>query len=480
MTIATAGQQTDPRPLVVDLDGTLIRTDLLVESFLALMAKHPFAAIRALGMLRHGKAALKAHLADLVSMDVHLLPLDPAVVTLIEQARADGRPVYLASASDARYVKALADHLGWFDGIFGSEPGNNLSGKAKADVLVKAFGARGFDYVGNDKVDMHVWEHGATPYLAGGSSTLARSLRQRRPDAVVLDHRAGGLKPYIKALRPHQWLKNLLIFAPAAAGHQLFPHLVELMIAFVAFSLCASSVYITNDLLDLQGDRDHPRKRHRPFSSGTIPATRGMIMAIGLLLIAFELAALVPPMFALSLAAYYVLTTAYSLYLKRKPIVDVIVLACLYGMRLVAGGYASGTVLSPWLEGLAVFLFLSLALVKRCAEINGRIRSGKGELKGRGYRLDDLPMLEAMAAASGYNAALVLALYINSAPERFLYAHPHRLWLLCILLLAWISRILLLTRRGHMNEDPVIFAVRDRWSLVLGILCGLVIVAARL
>ncbi len=232
-----------------------------------------------------------------------------------------------------------------------------------------------------------------------GNAGLARQLGRAHDNVVVLPHEQGGLKPYLKALRPHQWLKNVLIFAPAAAGHTLFDNLPALLVAFLAFSMCASSVYISNDLLDLSADRAHPRKQRRPFASGAASASRGALLAAALLIGALVLALFLPTRFLLALSAYYLLTTAYSFYLKRKPIVDVMALACLYGMRLIAGGYASQTILSPWLEALAIFLFLSLALVKRCAELEGQARSGKGELAGRGYRLSDLPVLEAMAAA---------------------------------------------------------------------------------
>lgn len=467
-------------PLVVDLDGTLIRTDLLVESFLSLLAKNPIAALASLLVLFQGKAAFKAHLAGLVELQLHSLPLDPAVVALIEAARGEGRPVWLASASHERYVTGLAEHLGWFDGVLASTPERNLAGRAKADALIARFGRQGFAYAGNAKVDLAIWEHSAGAFMAGGSGSLARSLRRMRPEAVILEHKAGGIAPYLRAMRPHQWLKNVLIFVPATAGHVLMHELPTLIVAFLAFSLCASSVYITNDLLDLPGDRDHPRKRNRPLASGAIPAVRGALLAMLLLVLAFATAFTLGLPFLLSLGVYMVVTSAYSLYLKRKPVVDVIVLACLYGMRIVAGGSASDVVLSVWLVAFGIFLFLSLALVKRCAELVDRIKNDKGDPSGRGYVLSDLPVLESMAAAAGYNAALVLAIYINSAPERLLYAHPERLWLLIIVLIAWISRILVLTRRGHMNDDPVIFAVRDRWSLVLGGVSGLVLIAASL
>lgn len=362
--------------------------------------------------------------------------------------------------------------------MFGTEGGHNLAGPAKAAALVEAFGEQGFDYIGNAPVDLPIWRTARTALIAGGDKALARRLLAVKADAVVLAHEGGGFRPYWKAMRPHQWLKNLLLFVPAAAGHTLVADLPTLLLAFAAFCMCASSVYIANDLLDLASDRDHPRKRRRPFAAGTASATTGIMMAVGLLVVAFALTVVLPPMFGVALAAYYVLTTAYSFSLKRKPVIDVVALACLYGMRLLAGGYASGTELSPWLEALAIFLFLSLALVKRCAELVVRIQANKGDPVGRGYRLTDLPVLEAMAAAAGYNSGLVLALYINSSPERAMYAHPHRLWVLCILLLVWISRILLLTRRGEMNDDPVVFAVSDRWSQILGAACAVVVIAA--
>jgi 4-hydroxybenzoate polyprenyltransferase/phosphoserine phosphatase len=467
-----------PRPLVVDLDGTLIKTDLLVESFLHLLARHPFRAFAALGMLTHGKAAFKAKLADEAALDLHLMPLDGAVCDLIAERRAKGGQVALASASDARYVHGLATHLGWFDTVFGTTDNINLSGHAKADKLVATYGEEGFDYVGNHKVDFPIWEKAHTAYLVGGDAALGRALSKRHRNSEQLAYEDRGIRPYLKAIRPHQWLKNLLIFLPAVAGHTLIEDLPTLIIAFVAFSLCASSVYVPNDLLDLAGDRDHPRKKNRPFASGQAAPIVGAFMVPILLISSFGLSLFLPFKFMLALAVYYVLTIAYSFYLKRKPVVDVMVLACLYGLRVVAGAYASETILSPWLEALAIFLFLCLALVKRCAELVARQNSGKGELTGRGYRLADLPILEAMAAAAGYNSALVLAIYINTAPERFAYGHPHRLWVLCVLLLAWISRVLVLTRRGDMNDDPVIFAVRDKWSLIIGACCTAVVVAA--
>ena len=466
-------------PLVVDLDGTLIRSDLLVESFLALAGADPRAALRALLMLRRGKAAFKAAVADAAILDVTTLPFDDDVLALVRRARAEGRETHLASASDQRYVQAVAEHLGVFDGAEGSHGGCNLSGVAKADRLAARFGERGFDYVGDAAVDVAVWSRARTAYVIAPSPKLRRRMTARSLTPEPVGERGGGVRGLAKAMRPHQWLKNLLVFAPLMAGHDFsVPTIGAAVVAFVAFSLVASSVYLLNDLVDLRSDREHARKRRRPFASGRASVLRGLMLAPVLLLTGAAFAAFLPWRFGATLAGYYALTLAYSFALKRVMTVDVITLACLYGARLVAGGYATGVELSRWLEALAVFLFLSLALVKRAGELADRIAEGKGDPAGRGYRLSDLPMVEAMAAASGYVAVLVLALYFNSAAVEPLYKAPHRLWLICVVVLYWVSRMLMKAHRGEMHDDPLVFAVRDRPSQVCGLIAGAALVAA--
>ncbi len=461
-------------PLVVDLDGTLIRTDLLVESFLSLAGADPRDAMRAIFALRHGKAAMKAAIADAALIDVATLPFDEAVLAFIAEQRAIGRPVVLASASDRRYVEAVAEHLGLFDTVLGSEGGVNLSGVRKADRLVALYGEGGFDYIGDAAVDCEVWSRARRAYAKAPSKGLARTIARKGVAAETIGERSGGLRHYIKALRPHQWLKNVLVFAPALGAHAFsMLSLLACVAAFVSFSLCASSVYLLNDLLDLRNDRDHARKRKRPFASGAVPLAHGILMVPALLLIAVGIGAFLPFKFLLGLMAYWVLTTSYSFKLKRVVMIDVIVLACLYGARILAGSLATGIALSPWLGALSVFVFTSLALIKRCTELVDRIAAGKGDPKGRGYQLADLPILEAMAAAAGFVAVLVLALYLNSPDVNHLYRYPHRLWLLCVVVLYWISRILIKAHRGEMHDDPVVFAVRDRVSQI----CGLISVA---
>ena len=465
-------------PLVVDLDGTLVRSDLLVESFLALVSAFPGRALAALWALRRGKAAFKAAVADHAAVEAATLPYDEDVLAAVRAARAEGRPTVLASASDVRLVRAVAAHLDAFDAVLGSEPGTNLAGERKADALAARYGEGGFDYVGDHPVDRAVWTRARRAVVVRPSARFARRLEREGLAVEPLGVRRPALRPHLRALRPHQWLKNALIFAPPLAGHAPPPALLACLLAFVSFSLCASSVYVLNDLLDLASDRDHARKRRRPFASGDVPLAHGALMAPLLLLAAVAVGAFLPGRFLMVLAGYFALTLSYSLGLKRLVMIDVVTLACLYGARLLAGSAASDVLLSHWLEALAVFLFLSLALVKRLAELVDRIAAGKGDPAGRGYRLSDLPMVEAMAAASGFVAVVVLALYLNSPDVGVLYRYPHRLWLICVVVLYWVSRMLITAHRGEMHDDPVVYAVRDRASQVCGLLCAAVVACA--
>lgn len=460
-------------PLVVDLDGTLLRSDLLVESFFALLSSRPFAALAALPLIAKGRSTFKSKLADEVVLDLHTLPLNENVVAFIKAERAKGRPVYLASAADHRYVEALAEHLGLFEGAFGSDERSNLAGEVKARLLCEKFGEKGFDYIGNAKADEAIWRKARQVLIADAPGGLVRRVRTWSPDAHIVSQRATTLRDYLKALRVQQWLKNLLVFVPAAAGHELSNHLLACIVAFFSFSLCASSVYIINDLLDLRNDRLHQRKRFRPLAAGKVPLQLGMAAVPVLLGGSALLAILISPAFLGVLTLYFALTLLYSLVLKRKMMVDVIALAGLYGTRLLAGSVASGVALSPWLAALSTFLFVSLALVKRCTELNDRKAHGRDNPPGRGYRIDDLGMLEAMATSSGYVSVLVMALYLNSQAAIGLYSHPERLWLICVVMLYWLSRILILTKRNEMNDDPVVFAATDKISLV----CGAVVIA---
>lgn len=456
-------------PLVVDLDGTLLRTDLLYESFFAWMGKAPLKAIASLLTLRGGIAPFKAAIARAVTLDVLILPVNASVLAYLEAEHAKGRALYLASASHETYVKSVAEHLGLFTGYFGSSATHNLKGAAKAAALVEAFGVRGFDYIGNDVADFAVWQQTAGIFVTTTDTAFEQAILRQFPGAQAIAQPHPTRRDFLKALRAHQWLKNLLILVPMFAAHEFsIENLAIATLAFASFCALASSGYLLNDLLDLSSDRAHHRKRYRAFAAGIIPIATGVRMLAALFATSMLLGLFLPSAFIITLLLYYVLTLAYSSILKRRMMLDVVVLALLYALRLVAGGVATGVALSAWLLSFASFFFLSLALIKRSAELVQRRIHDEGDPKGRDYRISDLPMLESMAAASGYVAALTSGLYINGGNVSALYSNPGYLWAMPVILLYWVSRMLMLTHRGQMVDDPVLFAVRDRVSLICG------------
>ncbi|MDH2078405.1 UbiA family prenyltransferase [Pseudomonas atacamensis] len=469
-------------PLVVDLDGTLLRSDLLLETGLAFVRHRPLKALRLFKWLVKGKAALKANLARAVDIDVTVLPYDPAVLDLVNSARNSGRKVVLATASHISLAERIAEHLGIFDQVLASDEKVNLSSHRKRDLLVENFGVKGFDYVGNSSDDLSVWEVARDAYVVNPERGVERRAQAIGNVKRVMLSNVAGVKDWRKALRLHQWMKNILIFVPLLAAHQLGNYLLiwQGVLAFLFFGLCASSVYLLNDLLDLADDRHHGTKRFRPFASGRLSISSGIMVFPVLLIGAFAGAALfLPWAFVATLVAYYILTFAYSLWLKRQMAVDVIALAALYTLRIIAGAAAFGLELTFWILAFSMFMFLSLALVKRYAELGEARRKGLTQkTRGRGYYPGDLEMISSLGASSGYLAVMVLALYIHDQATTSLYAHPQIIWLACPLLLFWVTRVWMLTHRGQMHDDPVVFAIRDRVSLMVGALFCLVFWAA--
>jgi 4-hydroxybenzoate polyprenyltransferase/phosphoserine phosphatase len=470
------------RPLVVDLDGTLIRSDVLIESGFAYLkaAPHRFYA-PLVWLARDGKSGLKTGLAEATNVDVSVLPYDPAVLEWLKAEREAGRSLVLATASHERYAQAISDHLGLFDKTFASNRDVNLSSHKKRDRLVAEYGEKGFDYAGNSRDDIAVWQSAERAYVVNPNSGVERAARKIGNVERVIESRPPSVRTWAKSLRLHQWLKNLLILVPLLAAHKLTsPDLVvAAIIAFLTFGLCASSVYLLNDLLDLEDDRHHPVKRRRPLASGALPLMWGLGLFPILLVGAFVGArAFLPWRFCVVLLGYYVLTLAYSMYLKRQVMVDVVVLAMLYTIRIVAGTAAIHGRLTFWLLAFSMFIFLSLALVKRYAELHSMKERGLVKTRGRGYVASDLPLLSSLGTSSGYLAVLVLALYIQDGKTASLYRHPQVIWLACPLLLYWVSRTWVIAHRGLMHDDPIVFAARDRVSLAVVALVGLVFWAA--
>lgn len=453
--------------LVVDLDGTLLKSDMLYESFwsaFSLNWRSPFLSVAALG---RGKAALKSYLRSEADVDAISLPYDEAVIEYVRAHRARGGRTALVTASNQVFANDIAEHLQIFDEVYGSDAAHNLKGSKKASFLVERFGDVGFCYMGDAAADLPVWKEAKKIVTVNAAPSVRQQAESLGKPFEHLATTAKSLSPYMKALRPQQWLKNILIFLPMLAGHQLNATTAwNSFLAFVAFSLIASSVYVLNDLLDLNADRAHPRKRLRPFASGAVPIAHGSFLALASLLLGGVISAFIGWQFLLTLSAYFVLTTAYSLQFKRQIILDICVLASLYTMRILAGGVATGIELSVWLFAFSIFFFFSLAAVKRQAELVDMAERGTMTAKGRGYHVEDLPIISMVGLAAGYISVLVMALYVSSPAVRQLYAISEILWGICCVLLYWLTRVVLITHRGAMHDDPVVFAAKDRVSQI--------------
>jgi 4-hydroxybenzoate polyprenyltransferase len=469
-------------PLIVDLDGTLIWTDMLHESAFQVVRDRPLDVLCIPYWLMLGKAVLKRQLASRSSFDAAVLPYNDTLVAWLKAQRARGRRIVLCTASDQIIANAIAAHLGVFDEVLASDGHLNLAGANKADALAARYGDGCFDYVGNAGADLAVWRRARKAIVVNSSPKLARRAAALCSVEQVFPAARRGLAAWTKVLRTHQWIKNLLLFVPLVAAHRVtdINGWLTLMLAFIAFSLCASTVYIANDLLDLASDRAHPRKRRRPFASGAVPAWQGVVLAPLLLVSSLALGSLVGGGFLFWMLFYFALTCAYSWGLKRMMLLDCIALAILYTLRIVAGAAAFSIPLSFWLLAFSVFLFLSLAFVKRYAELQTQALSGKCKVHGRGYYTTDEPLIMNLGVTAGYAATVVLALYLNSENVQMLYAMPQAVWGAVPVMIFWISWMWMQAHRGQMHDDPVVFAVKDRASQLSALAFGAVLLAGAL
>ncbi|HEY0233254.1 MAG TPA: UbiA family prenyltransferase [Dokdonella sp.] len=466
-------------PLCVDLDGTLIRSDLLLESALVLVRRNPLNLFRFAAWLCKGRAHLKRQIALRTAIDIAALPYDERLLCWLRDDARE-RSKILCTASDQGLADAVAAHVGGFDAVYASDGHNNLGGAGKAALLVDRFGERGFDYAGNAWPDLHVWAHARRAVLVNAPAALLRRVRRTHEVERVFERPRAGWRVWLSALRLHQWMKNVLVFVPLLAAHlALQPNAVlRSTVAFICFGLCASSAYLLNDLFDLEADRQHPRKRLRAFAAGALPIGSGLLAAPLLSVAALALGYVLSPEFALVLFLYCATTLLYSVVLKRIAMLDVVSLAVLYTIRIIAGAVAIPVPASFWLLAFSMFLFLSLAMMKRYTELRGVVATGGLRAHGRGYAVKDLPLIQALGPASGYLSVLVLALYINSTASEVLYRHPLVLWLWCPMLLYWISRAWLVSHRDDMHDDPVVFALTDPVSLFVLCACALVAIGA--
>ncbi|NOZ33493.1 MAG: UbiA family prenyltransferase [Alphaproteobacteria bacterium] len=467
-------------PLVLDLDGSLLRTDLLLETVLAYLRHNPMGIFLVLAWFLRGRAHLKRQLGRAATLDVELLPISDELAEFATNAAKGGRTVGIATAADELLARRVARRFDFVDFVIASNGVTNLKGRAKAQLLAEKF-PNGFTYAGDSEADIEVWRRASGIVLAGASAKTARAaVALNKPVEAVFRAPGLGLRGWLKALRVHQWAKNALVFVPVVlAGLATEVNAIAVAaLAFFALGLVASGTYLINDLLDLSDDRRHWSKKNRPLASGRMGISTGVVAGAGLVGGGFLLAIPAGGAVVGLLAVYTVLTLTYSIYLKRQPILDVFTLASLFTLRLGVGIAAVGVVPSAWLLVFSMFVFASLSFAKRLTEIQRSGAAGRTEVAGRGYRVDDAPLVLAMGIAAGFGSVMIMVLYImNDAFSAAFYSAPVFLWVFPSVMFLWISRVWLVCHRGELNDDPVAFAIKDRASLALGGLMGLAFVA---
>jgi 4-hydroxybenzoate polyprenyltransferase len=466
--------------IAVDLDGTLTLTDTLHESVLTLVRNKPYLLLLLPFWLFKGIAHLKQKVAEHSELDVTTLPYNQPLIDWLKEEKQRGKKIVLSTAANEKIAKAVVRNFDLFDDFIASDSKLTLKVLVSEMRCKNVMELKAYDYAGNSNDDLEVWAGASNAVVVNASENVLKKASTLTSVTQVFRSERAGIAVWLKALRIHQWLKNLLLFVPLLAAHQIgnAQSLGLLLIAFLSFSLCASSVYITNDLLDLESDRSHPRKRFRPFASAKLSVLHGVIAAPLLIAASFLLGAVVGVDFLFVLLVYLFLTVTYSFSLKRLVLVDCLTLATLYTMRIIAGAAAVSVSLSFWLLAFSIFIFLSLALVKRYAELLVQSREGKNSAHGRGYLVTDAPLLQALGVSSGYISTLVIALYLRSENVMSLYAQPLAIWLLIPILLFWVSWVWLKSSRGEMHDDPIVFAAKDKTSLSVAVITAFVFIYA--
>lgn len=459
-------QNSSPTPLVVDLDGTLTPVDTLWESVIRLVKLRPAVAWRIPFWLLHGRAVFKARISQHSSWHGQGVPLRKDLLAFLIAEKAKGRPIILATAAYSRIAETVSSEAGVFDSVLASDENTNLKGSKKLAAIVAHVGPR-FTYAGDSRADLAIWRSAEFSILVGGNAGLRKTLSA----SGKLTHEFGmegfGFRGWARAIRVHQWLKNTLVFVPLLTSFSILqPHLVELAIAaFIAFSCAASATYLINDLWDLDSDRTHPRKRTRALASGAISILTAIGAAALLLATATVISVFVGLRFSIALTIYVILTSAYSWLLKRFVVADVLTIACLFTLRILAGAVAIGVAVSSWLLAFSAFIFFGLALVKRCAELVSLDDAGFDSASGRNYHVGDLKVLWPMGVGASLCSVVVFGLFISSPDTAARYATPQLAWLAAVALLYWLTRLWIKTARGEMHDDPLVFAMRDRNSL---------------
>ena len=454
-------------PLVVDLDGTLTPTDTLAESLVALVKQSPLNLLRVPLRLLNGRADFKDWVATRAGVSPESLPYREPLLAYLRGEKEKGRRIVLATAAHRSIAEGVSEHLDLFDEVIATQNGRNLKGEAKLEAIRQKLGGE-FVYAGDSAADAPIWKGAKAAVLVGVPTATAEAIRKAVPVEREFAAEEGGLAAWLRALRVHQWLKNLLLFVPLLTAFSFFDvwKLLTTVIAFFAFSFAASASYLLNDLWDLENDRAHPRKRTRPFASARIPIVRGVAVAAVALVVALLLAYAVSTSFLYMLLLYLAITSAYSWVLKERALIDVLTLSLLYTLRILAGSVAIGIPSSSWQLAFSAFIFLCLALVKRCAELVALEQSGQGSAPGRDYRVTDLAVLYPLGVGAALSAVVVFGLFISTEETRARYATPELLWLVALGLVYWLARLWIKTSRGRMDDDPLVYAVTDSGSLM--------------
>lgn len=466
-------------PIAVDLDGSLVFTDMLYETFVRAIVAKPWLVLFIIPWLLKGRSYLKFQLMQHSNVDVSVLPYNMALIDYLKEQK--GRPLILCTATHQDLAERISSHLGIFTDVIGSSKVKNIAGTVKANILCERFGEKGFTYVGNELRDLKIWKKAKSAVVVGGQGLSNKAFKLCTVEQTFTRSKL-SLRTFLKAIRVHQWVKNALIFIPLITSHKFteLPLIITCFVAFIAFGFCASATYLINDLTDLDSDRNHWKKKLRPLACGSLSIKAGFFIIAIMLIVAGFLAFSVSLAFFITLCGYTAITLGYSFLFKRLQTVDIVVLAALYTLRIIAGGAAIGVEPSFWLLTLSMFVFLSLAIVKRISEVLKAIDndSGEGKLSGRGYFTSDIDILRSLASSSGMVSILVFAMYINSPDVIVLYSHPQALWLVCPVFAYWLMRVLIMSSRGEIDEDPITFALKDTRSWFAGIAIAIAIFAA--
>lgn len=468
------------KAIVVDLDGTLSLTDTFHESLLLLARNKPLLLFMIPFWMSKGRAILKAKVAEKTDLNVTLLPYNKPLIDWLKDKKNNGEQIVLCTGANEKIAQAVAQHLQIFDDVISSNETINITSKNKRSVLVKKFGKRNYDYAGNSNDDLEVWTACRNAIVVNASSILRNKASLIASVSKIFSSKLITIQDWFRAFRVHQWIKNLLLFVPILAAHQVdnVQSMLTLIFAFICFNMIASAVYMMNDLLDLESDRRHPRKRNRPFAAGTLSIRIGTILSLLFAVISLLLGFLISSSLFVCLILYLLLTTIYTLVLKRIFLIDCVTLASLFTIRLIAGAVAVDIKLSFWLLIFSMFIFLSLAFVKRYAELKVQLQEKNSQIHGRGYTVSDASFIEKLGIAGGYSAVLVLAFYLNSETVKTLYSQPMLIWFTLPLLFIWISWVWMKARRGKMHDDPVVFALKDKVSLLVAGLIAIFFVLA--